>query len=39
MAHSSAFTSQWSLKLGLPLQFPWAVTKVALSNLCHTVGV
>jgi hypothetical protein len=39
IAHPSAFTDQWNLKLGPPLQSAWAVQDVALANLYTSVLV
>ena len=39
VAHPSAFTKQWNLKPGPPLQFAWAIHDVNLANLCTSVLV
>ena len=39
VAHPSAFTANWSLKLGPPLQSSWAVQDSALANLYTSVLV
>ena len=37
VAHPSAFTAQWTLKLGPPLHLAWAVQDVNLGNLYTSV--
>ena len=39
IAHPSAFTDQWDLKLGPPLQSTWAVQDGSLANLYTSVLV